>query len=313
MKALEELQRAGSQGEAVATIGVFDGVHRGHQHLLRLLRDEATRRGVRSAVLTFVNHPRSVLQPETETFYISPLQTRLRLLLAQGVDLVVPLTFDLEFSHLKARDFLALLQKTLRLRGLVVGPDFAMGHQREGTAPVLQMLGREMGIEVCVVEPLASEGLVVSSTAARQALGAGDVVTVARLLGRPFCLEGRVTRGEGRGHVLGFPTANLEVSPDQALPCNGIYATWAGIDGVRRPSATSIGVRPTFGPGRRTIEAFVMDFQGDLYSHSLELEFASRLRGEERFDSVEALLAQMRHDVGQARRVLQEASWMLAG
>ncbi|MBI4234359.1 MAG: bifunctional riboflavin kinase/FAD synthetase [Chloroflexi bacterium] len=304
MQAYQELSRVRPAGPAVATIGVFDGVHLGHQHLLKRLREEARRQGCPSVVVTFRNHPRMVLRPETKLSYLMAPEDRLRLLKAQGVDVVAPITFDLDLSRLSARAFVALLKETLLLQALVTGPDFALGHQREGTTPVLEALGRELGFSVHQVSPLVVQGLTVSSTAIRQALAQGDVAKVSFMLGRDYALEGVVGRGEGRGRRLGFPTANLQVEPSRALPADGIYATWACVNGVAHKSATSIGVRPTFGAGERTVETYILDFHEDIYGHPMRLAFASRLRDELRFDTAEALVAQMHQDIAQARVAL---------
>ncbi|MSQ40862.1 MAG: bifunctional riboflavin kinase/FAD synthetase [Dehalococcoidia bacterium] len=307
-QAYQELSQATPPSDTVLTIGVFDGVHRGHQHLIQQVRREALARGRLAGVVTFRNHPLAVLRPEAPLLLLTTFEERLRLLEAQEIDLVVPLTFDLELSRLRARQFCALLQEKLRMRGLVVGPTFAMGFQREGTPEVLQTLGQEMGFTVRVVDVLLEGEERVSSTALRRVLGEGNVTTASRYLGHPFALEGIVARGEGRGRDLGFPTANLEVAPDLAVPGDGIYATWAYLEGDGRwKAATSIGVRPTFGEGRRTIEAFLIGFQGDLYGRRLRLEFTHRLRDELHFDSVEALVRQMHEDVRHAERLLDGA------
>ena len=307
-QAYQELSQATPPSDTVLTIGVFDGVHRGHQYLIQQVRQEALARGYLSGVGTFRNHPRTVLRPETPLLLLTTFQERLRLLEAQGVDIVVPLTFDLELSRLRARQFCALLQERLRMRGLVIGPTFAMGFQREGTPEVLQNLGQEMGFTVRVLEALLEGEERVSSTALRRVVGEGDVAKAGRYLGHPFTLEGIVARGEGRGRELGFPTANLEVAPGLAVPGDGVYATWAYLEGDGRwKAATSIGVRPTFGGGQRTVEAFLIGFQGDLYDRRIRLEFTHRLRDELRFDSAEALVRQMHEDVRRAERLLEGA------
>lgn len=313
-KAAAELDSLRPVRDTFATIGVFDGVHLGHQYLLRELKRVASGASFQSLVVTFVNHPRTVLRPDLPTTYLTSLERRLALLRGQSVDLVAPITFDLALSRFRAAEFLTLLKDKARVRGLVVGPDFAMGHQREGTVPVLQSLGKEMGIAVAVVAPWTLQETAVSSTAVRQALAGGDTVAVARMLGRAFCLDGTVGHGDRRGATLGFPTANLQVAKDMALPKDGIYATWTVLQGKRYQSATSIGVRPTFGQDlAHTVETFILDYSGgDLYEQPMSLEFADRLRDELRFDSAGALVAQMERDVAQARAALREAGWMLA-
>jgi riboflavin kinase/FMN adenylyltransferase len=312
MKAQEELAAIRPSKPTVAAIGVFDGVHLGHQHLIAQVKQAAARANTLSAVVTFLNHPISVLRPNVQLAYLSTPERRLALLREQGVDIVAPVTFDRELSQLTARDFLLMLRDHLRLAGLVAGPDFAMGRNREGTFPVLRALGLDLGIAVHEASALEQSGIVVSSTAARQALFAGDTMMVARMLGRPFRLDGMVGHGDHRGTVMGFPTANLVAGPTLALPKDGIYATWTCLGDKRYQSATSIGVRPTFGDGlHRTIETFILDFKGDIYEQPMGLEFAARLRDEEKFPSMQALMAQMERDVVSARASLKECAWML--
>ena len=300
----EELAKVSTNKETAFTIGTFDGVHLGHQQLLRQLKASATGHGLLAGVLTFRNHPRSVLNPGNHVGYISPLAERLSQLNSAGVDLVVDLDFTEELSKLTAREFVTLLVDNFRIRGLVVGPDFAMGYRREGTIPVLQELGTELGFWVYVVEPVALEKGPIRSSAIRKAITQGDVAGAAELLGRTYSLTGTVVHGERRGNKLGFPTANLGLDSGIMTPADGIYATWAVIGGKRCQSATNVGVRPTFGSGPRTVEAFIMDFDQDIYGRTLTLEFISRLREELSFDSVEALIKQMKLDVDQARMIL---------
>ena len=305
MKVHEELARYVPSQRTVLTIGVFDGVHRGHRHLLTQLKTEAMKRKALAGIVTFRNHPRMVLQPELTVSYLTSPEERIGLLKETGVDLVVPIPFDLELSHLRAREYVNLLQERLYMRGLVIGPDFAMGHRREGDAKTLTALGLEMGFSVHVVEALALDDLVMSSTAIRDSLTRGDVALAATLLGRNFSLTGAVCRGAGRGQELGFPTANLDIPEGIVIPGDGVYATWAYLGHDRYMSATNVGVRPTFGSNERTVEAFIMDFQGNLYGKEIRLEFSQRLRDELRFDTVEDLQSQMARDVEQARTLLE--------
>ena len=285
-------------------VGVFDGVHRGHQHLIARLKEEAASRGLLAGVFTFRNHPRTVLQPDLKLGYITHPETRRELLRTEGLDLVTMIEFTPEVAGIPAREFVSLLKERLRMKGLVVGPNFALGRGREGNVPTLQKLGEEMGFEVVVLETEIENGEVISSSAVRAAIIRGDIERANRMLGRPFTLEGEVTKGDGRGTDLGFPTANLKLGPERVIPRDGVYATWALVKGKRHPSATSIGVRPTFGPGQRTIETYIIDFSGDLYGEEIALQFVERLRDEMRFDSVEALKTQMAKDVEQARKAL---------
>jgi len=302
----QELARSSSGRDSMLTIGVFDGVHRGHQHLIgRLIRDAAATRRL-AGVVTFRDHPATILRPDFKPRYLTSLDERIRLLRALGVDFVVPITFDVDLSRLHVRDFAARLQRHLRMRGLVVGPDFAMGHNRQGDSKTLAALGGEMGFTVGVVDLLVDGGHAVKSTAIRNALSRGEVAGVAEMLGRSFALSGTVITGHRRGRTLGFPTANLDVPPEMAVPPDGIYATWARVGKACYMAATSIGTRPTFDDRTgRSIEAFLLDFSGDLYGKTLRLEFVQRLRDELKFDTVDALLAQIGRDVELTRAILQ--------
>jgi riboflavin kinase/FMN adenylyltransferase len=191
------------------------------------------------------------------------------------------------------------------MRGLVIGPDFALGRSREGDISVLHSLGKERGFWVDVIPPKVINGEVVSSTSIRQALAKGDTAKVKRLLGRPYALTGQVGHGAERGRQLGFPTANLEINSSQALPSDGVYATRANVAGHTYPSVTNIGTRPTFGEGERTVEVYLLDFEGTLYSQELRVDLIERLRAEKRFSNPEELKNQISHDVEQARSILE--------
>ncbi len=306
MRTDHELALVSLERESVLAIGVFDGVHRGHQRLISHVTAEASKIGRLSGVLTFRNHPASVLSPHLKPRYVTSLDERVRLIEDLGVDFVVPVTFDLELSRVRARQFVALLQKRLRMRGMVAGPDFALGHNREANVEILASLGREMGFTLSVVAPLVDEeGRTIKSTAVRDALARGDVTRVAAQLGRDFVLEGTVVRGHGRGELLGFPTANLQPPPETAIPGDGVYATLAHVDHRRYMAATSIGKRPTFGVGAHTVEAFILDFQGELHGQGIRLEFVQRLRDEAKYETVQALQEQVARDVDRTRAILR--------
>ena len=301
----QELSEASSDRDSILTVGVFDGVHLGHRHLIARLTEEAAAAGCRPGIVTFRNHPASVLRADFKPRYLTSLDERLSLLRALGADPVVPVTFDLELSKLSARDFVLRLQTHLRMVGLVFGPGFAIGRNREGDAARLASLGRELEFSVTVADLLEDRGQPVRSTAVRRALAEGEVSRVAAMLGRNFELRGTVVKGVGRGRTLGFPTANLGVASGMAIPRDGIYATWAHQDSRRLMAATSIGTRPTFEESGRTVEAFIMDFDEDLYDREIRLEFVRRLRDEEKYETVEALQEQVARDVDQTRAILR--------
>ena len=292
-----------TKGTAV-TIGTFDGVHRGHQHLFLSLKAAADAENLQTCAIAFRNQPRSVLVSDAKVEYIAPWEQRKALIEAQGVDHLVALDFTRELAAIPAREFVEMLVSDLKMKALVVGPDFALGHRRLGDIPTLRAMGAEMGFRVEVLEPEAIDGQPIRSRVLRKIISDGQVVDAARLLGRSFSLRGVVVEGNRRGRELGFPTANLALGDGILAPMHGIYATWARFRGEKMPSATSIGVRPTFGGGPRCVEVFVIDFDGDLYGETIDVEFVQLLRDEQLFESVDALVRQMHQDVADARAAL---------
>ncbi len=308
MQLVSDLSKFTPERETLITIGVFDGVHLGHRHLIRKLTQRAAEDNFLSGVVTFNSNPKAVLSPRTKLARLTTLEERARLLKSLGVDLVVPITFTTEVAALSAREFVLYLKKYLKLRGLVIGPNFALGRGREGNASTLQSLGQELGFTVEVVKPLMTENTLVSSTAVREALARGDMKTTTRLLGRYFSLTGPVASGVERGHILGFPTANIQLEPEQALPEDGVYATLAHVEDKVYQSVTNIGVKPTFGKGERTVEVHILDFTGDLYGRKLTIELVERLRAEMKFAGPEELAAQIKQDVEQAKTIFKKPS-----
>ena len=305
MSVEEELSRISPVRETLLAIGVFDGVHIGHQALLNELKSRASRRDLASGVVTFRQHPQSVLKPYSDFIYLTDLSQKIRLLKDQGVNFIVALTFSQELAALSAEKFTALLKKHLKMKGLVVGEDFALGKKRQGDAVALGRIGEEKGFTVTVVPPEKLGGEVVSSTAIKAALAAGDIGKAAKMLGRPFRLEGHVVTGDGRGGRLGFPTANLDLDAEQALPVDGVYAGWAYIRDKWQAALLNIGMRPTFGAGRRIVEVYVLDFEGDLYDSHLIVDIIDRLRGEVRFSSADELKKQIEADIERGRAILK--------
>jgi riboflavin kinase/FMN adenylyltransferase len=299
----EHLARVKPQQDTMLSVGVFDGVHIGHQKLLTHLHNEARSRNLLSGVVTFKSHPEVVLG-ENKLLWLNDLETRVNLIRDLGIDIVVALPFSPELSRLTAREFVQLLIKQLRMKGLIVGPDFALGKNREGDASRLKVLGEEMGFSVEVIPVVVIDGIIVSSSNVRQALAAGDMKKVEKMIGRLFGLSGKVVSGDSRGRTLGFPTANLEVKPEQALPADGVYVTITHTDHDHLPSVTNIGVRPTFGGTKRVVETYIMDFAGDLLGRKLRIDLVDRLRGEERFGTAAELINRMEIDVEQARLIL---------
>ena len=299
---------------SVVTIGAYDGVHLGHRAVIDEVRARASTLGVPTAVVTFDRHPAAVVRPTSAPRLLTDTDQKLELLADAGVDYTLVLHFDEERSHESAEDFVnEVLAGCLRARLVVVGEDFHFGRNRGGNVELLRRMGPNLGFEVegLALVPVPGVEGPVSSTAIRRTLVEGDVVTAARLLGRPHEVRGAVERGDGRGgNVLGFPTANVAVPNEIQLPADGIYAGWyERPDGSTHAAAISIGRRPTFYPegGPLMVEAYLLDFDGDLYGERARVRFASRLRGEERFESTDALVAQMNKDVEAARAALGSA------
>jgi len=295
---------------SVITIGAYDGVHLGHRAVIAEVKLRAAELGARSAVVTFDRHPAAVVRPESAPLLLTDLDQRLARIKATGVDYTVVLTFDERRAAEPAEDFVEqVLVDCLHARGVVIGEDFHFGNKRRGNVGMLREMGAVHGFEV---EPLGlvtttGDRTAVSSTAIRQALAEGDLDTVTAMLGRHHEVWGPVVEGDRRGRQLGFPTANVAVPPGIALPHDGIYAGWyERPDGSVHPAALSLGRRPTFYADQpfSLLEAYLLGFDGDLYGELAKVRFVAKLRDEVRFDSVEALIEQMRADVAAARAVL---------
>jgi riboflavin kinase/FMN adenylyltransferase len=302
--AREELSRAALGRDSAVAIGVFDGVHRGHRYLIGRMVERGRQEGLATMVVTFHPHPRLVVQPQTALTYLCGLEERIELLRELGVDSVVILSFTSELAQLSAREFVSLLGEELRMKLLVVGSDFALGRGREGDPETLKAFGQEMGFAVEQVALLAAGSEKVGSSATRLALARGDMETVASLLGRPFSLRGPIVRGAERGRSLGFPTANLALGLDRALPAFGVYVTRAYVGEGAYAAVTNIGVRPTFGEDKPTVETYILGLEGELHGQELRIELLHRLRGEMRFPNVDALKEQIEKDIAAARAYL---------
>lgn len=300
---------SGLEGCAV-TIGAYDGVHRGHRAVIERTKLEAARLRARTAVVTFDRHPAAVVRPESAPRLLTSLQHKLELLDDAGVDVTYVVRFDADRAHEAATDFVKeVLVDCLRARCVVVGSDFHFGRHRKGNVAMLEQLGRDYGFEAVGIDLLGGgDGPteVISSTRIRAAVAAGDVATAARLLGRWHELRGLVTTGDQRGRTIGFPTANVTIGTEMAIPADGIYAGWyVRPDGSRYAAAINVGRRPTFyEEGELLVESFLLDFAGDLYGEQARVQLVERLRPELKFDTVEALVEQMHLDVAEARNVL---------
>jgi riboflavin kinase/FMN adenylyltransferase len=291
-----------SIGDAVVAIGSFDGVHLGHQYLLKRVKALAAEPGARSVVVTFEPHPRCVLEPSRCPKSLTTIEERLGLLHALGIDDGIVLKFTPQVAQLTAEEFVAALQASMNVVGVVCGNDFGFGYRRQGNPAWL----RDHGIPVEVVEPFLLDGEELHSSAIRHLLGEGDIPGANQRLGRPFILRGTVEHGAEVGKGLGFPTANLAVQLNKLVPEPGIYAVRVRSPHGRHLGAMNIGYRPTFGGDRLTIEVFLLDFEGDLYGAQLEVAFIARLRDEKKFASAEELAEAIAADVVETRRLLAE-------
>jgi riboflavin kinase/FMN adenylyltransferase len=291
----------GLDGTAV-TLGVFDGVHRGHAALLGLLAAESG--GDPVGVVSFAVHPVHVLAPQVDLRLLTTLDQRLELLDAAGVSVVGLLDFDDALRRIEAPRFVEdVVAGAMRARLVVVGTDFRFGHERRGDIAMLATMGRRLGFRTVGIEPVASGGTI-SSTRIRDLVTAGAVGRATALLGRPHAVRGVVVEGDRRGRTIGFPTANLAVDPEVALPANGVYAVRVDWLGDRFEGVSNVGVRPTFGGLVVVVETHLLDFDGDLYGETLDVSFIERIRDEQRFDGVDALVGQIRRDVARARSLL---------
>ncbi|MGM0574499.1 MAG: bifunctional riboflavin kinase/FAD synthetase [Myxococcota bacterium] len=292
--------------EPVCTMGNYDGVHRGHQAILARIQEEARRLDAPSMVITFDPHPRTVLRPHLPHQAIMSLRERLRTFWDLGIDHCLVIPFDQDFAEMTAREFVEeVLWEDLRIHALHIGPHTTFGHERSGDEKFLASEGRRLGFDVGVVDPVYIDGERVSSTRVRKAILAGDMQLAAKLLGRQHLVVGEVVEGDRRGRELGFPTANLKTD-GAMLPPAGVYAAWAWREGAeRRRAVVNIGYRPTFhDDSGLTVEAHLLDFEGDLYGETLFLGLVKRIRGEAKFEAIPQLKRQIKRDAGDARRIL---------
>ena len=294
-------------GPTALTIGKFDGVHIGHVEILRQLGDISSTRGLQSTVITFDRHPASLLSPEQRPADILSSDDRLALIARENIDASLVLTFDAELASLSPREFVTrILLDKLNAQVVLVGHDFRFGDHASGDVATLQELGAELGFDVVLIDDVALvDGVRVSSSMIRQCMAEGDVVTAAKLLGRLPRVNGEIVHGHKRGRELGFPTANLSQDATGLVPSDGVYAGWFVDGGQRYPAAISVGTNPTFeGVNKRTVEAFLLDQNLDLYGHQVTIEFAAHIRGMVAYTGIEPLIEQMHDDVRVTREIL---------
>jgi riboflavin kinase/FMN adenylyltransferase len=307
MQIIRNLTSAHLAEPTVLTIGTFDGIHRGHQVLLKQLKETAQKRQAQTATITFHPRPKTVLAPHLATDdYLTTSEERIALFEKLGLDVLVLIPFTLEFAQTTAYDFIKMIVEHINLVEFWAGHDFALGKNREGNIEKLTAWGREFNYSVREIKPFLIDGQVVSSTHIRHLLLAGQIRQATHFLGRYPSISGQIAKGVQRGRTIGFPTANLAPPPERLIPANGVYATFAQLSGNDQPlaSVTNIGVRPSFEGDTRTVETYIFDFDQDIYGQSLTVEFVERLRPEKKFNNVDELVAQIKRDVEQAQAIL---------
>jgi riboflavin kinase/FMN adenylyltransferase len=279
------------------TIGVFDGVHLGHQYLINKLKEKAKQEKLFSGIITFDPPPYIVTDPTSNELQLTDTATKITMLKEFDVDLIVVIAFSNRFRLIEARDFITFLKSNLNMAGILVGNDFIFGRNGEGNVSLLKSLGEQMSFRVYDVEPLTLTKGKISSTCIRRALEQGDIEEVEKYLGRKYSVHGKVVHGDKRGRALGFPTANLFIDGKFAVPCSGVYMTRTTVDLNTYLSATNIGYHPTFKTNKRTIENYLIDYKGNLYGKTIELTFVRKLRDEIEFTSSDQLIKQMKNDL----------------
>ncbi|MBP6963307.1 MAG: bifunctional riboflavin kinase/FAD synthetase [Armatimonadetes bacterium] len=306
METIWGLDKLHTQAErSVLAIGVFDGVHLGHQAIMRAVRESALRHKACAVVVTFDRLPEETARMDSAPPYITTIRQKMALIAHQGLDRALVLEADRKLLSVPAEEFVRdVLWEKLQAAEVVVGQSFAFGRGRAGNVELLRRMGAGLGFEVTVVPPMLVGESIVSSTAIRRMVAEGDVETAASFLGRPFALDGRVVPGKGLGRKLGFPTANTEPLGRQIIPANGVYAVEVAVRGIRAGGAASIGTRPTLDNGRRSIEVYIIGFSDEIYGEEIEVSFRHRLRGEIRFPNAESLVEQIRRDVDRAGALL---------
>ena len=308
MRLFHGTDNADIQRPTVLTLGVFDGLHLGHQLIMRTVVDRARALGAVPTAITFDPHPRSVLHPQSSPPLLQTLDQKVEGFGVLGIEQTIVVRFTEEFSKIPAEEFLRdVVMDRLHAREVYLGRGFAFGHNRRGNIELLRQVSKALGFVAGEVPEVGLRGQRVSSSKIRELLARGKVNLARRMLGRPYGVEGRVERGKERGHTLGFPTANLRPQ-NRVIPANGVYVTGTLIDGQWRRSVTNVGTRPTFETGwEPSVETFVMNWGGDLYGDVIRVRFLYRLRDEQKFDSLESLKAQITRDVDRAQNYFQRA------
>jgi riboflavin kinase/FMN adenylyltransferase len=305
MRVVREMTEITPGRRFAVTIGAFDGIHLGHQALFKHLREQAAQHQASTLAITFDPDPAEVVSPNPPP-YLSDLEQKIRLIGDQGIAELCIVHFDEQVKNMSAEQFMDQLVENATVAELVIGHDFAMGHDRQGTRTVLQAYAGAHGFDFSVAEAFMVDGQPVSASRIRETLAQGEVDRAARLLGRPHCISGTVVEGDKRGRQIGFPTANLLLKQRWAIPADGVYVAWTDVGGEKRQSVVNVGLRPTFNTDQRTIESYILDFSGDIYGQPMAIEFLHRLRPEQKFSGIDAIREAIGRDVEAGRAYFRE-------
>ena len=302
----KQISKFTNDQETILTIGVFDGVHKGHQHLFKKLNDIASKTTKHSTVITFINHPNTILTSNFLPSYLYNTEKKIQLIKDLNVNSVIPITFNDSIASLTAVEFIEILKRKMNIHSIVLGHDFAMGKDRQGTKNEIVNIGSKYNFLTANVPPYKQKDTIVSTSMIKKMILNGEVNNVSKSLGRNFEISGKVIKGFSRGKKLGYPTANIEIEPNIIKPSNGIYATFTTINKKIYFSSTTIGIAPTFKEQKYSIETYIIDFEKSIYSQNITIEFIEKLRNEIKFENIETLKYQIQLDIQKTKNILNK-------
>ena len=302
----KQISKFTNDQETILTIGVFDGVHKGHQHLFKKLNDIASKTTKHSTVITFINHPNTILTSNFLPSYLYNTEKKIQLIKDLNVNSVIPITFNDSIASLTAVEFIEILKRKINIHTIVLGHDFAMGKDRQGTKNEIVNIGSKYNFLTANVPPYKQKDTIVSTSMIKKMILNGEVNNVSKSLGRNFEISGKVIKGFSRGKKLGYPTANIEIEPNIIKPSNGIYATFTTINKKIYFSSTTIGIAPTFKEQKYSIETYIIDFEKSIYSQNITIEFIEKLRNEIKFENIETLKYQIQLDIQKTKNILNK-------
>ena len=302
----KQISKFTNDQETILTIGVFDGVHKGHQHLFKKLNDIASKTTKHSTVITFINHPNTILTSNFLPSYLYNTEKKIQLIKDLNVNSVIPITFNDSIASLTAVEFIEILKRKINIHTIVLGHDFAMGKDRQGTKNEIVNIGSKYNFLTANVPPYKQKDTIVSTSMIKKMILNGEVNNVSKSLGRNFEISGKVIKGFSRGKKLGYPTANIEIEPNIIKASNGIYATFTTINKKIYFSSTTIGIAPTFKEQKYSIETYIIDFEKSIYSQNITIEFIEKLRNEIKFENIETLKYQIQLDIQKTKNILNK-------